>query len=88
MNKEVNTLVMCKGRTSSQTYENYKIIYKYAKLNGFTDINVHFIEPETDKLRDRINKAIDYIEKYQYLIVDKDSREELLEILRGVDENN
>ena len=51
-----------------------------------------FINTQNKLIHDlemNISKAIKFIEEYQYLIVDSDSKEELLEILRGTkDEEN
>ena len=52
----------------------------------YSEIYEHFLKYQNKDLQHRMNKAIEYIEEYQYLIVDNDSKEELLEILRGVDD--
>ena len=102
MNKErLNTNILCGGRTSGKTYEQFLKIYEYAKENGYKEINVTFIEPELYKLQqenkelqERIDKAIEYINivgiktdkpKYFQMIKDTIWGEELLDILKDSD---
>ena len=98
-NKMLKVGVLCGGRTSGRTYENFLRIYRHAKINGYSDVEVTFIDPELNKLQQRINKAIEYIENnslyeeeydYDYEenlylsgIEDGYAKKDLLEILKG-----
>lgn len=80
--------VICRPRTSGQTYNNFIRIYNQAKRNGYKDVNVIFIDPELDKLQKRIDKAIEYIKKESYdgyFDMYGEQIEKLLEILKGED---
>lgn len=73
MKKELNSGVMCGGRTSGRTYNSFIKIYEYAKRMGFTDVNVHFIDPQLYKLEkenahqkkviDRLSRKIQRLNK-------------------------
>lgn len=72
MNKEeiLNVGILCGGRSSQQTYNNFVKMYSYAKENGFKGINITFIDPELDKLQQEnkqlksvLNEIIDWKDK-------------------------
>ena len=78
--KEGNIGILCGGRTSGRTYDHFMKIYAHAKLNGYTDIKVHFIDPHIDELEkenkhqkkviDRLSRKIQKLTK-KHIINDK-----------------
>ena len=67
MNKEeiLNVGVCCGGRSSQMTYNNFVKMYSYAKENGFKGINITFVDPELDKLQQKVNQLETELAKYK-----------------------
>lgn len=68
--RELKYHVYCGGRSSQHTFNAFVQIYTYAKENGYNKIIVDFIDPETIdlkkenlQLKEKIEKAIEYINK-------------------------
>lgn len=70
--------VLCYPRSSGRTYRQFLEIYKYAKLDGYDEIKIQFIDPHLDKLESRINKAIDILK-----LCNSKCSKEVIEILKG-----
>ena len=72
------------NETRRECFGDRSVIKFFVRDEGNTaKIYQELIDRENYELKQRINKAIEYIEEYHYLIVDYDSKEELLKILRG-----
>jgi hypothetical protein len=84
--------VLCSGRTSGRTCENFLRIYRHT--NDYSGVEVIYVDPELNELQQRINKAIEYIndnvavyafnnKKLPHWEFNDDDMEGLLEILKG-----
>ena len=89
--RELKYHVYCGGKSSQHTFNAFVQIYTYAKENGYNKIIVDFIDPETIdlkkenlQLKEKIEKAIEYLET---AAIDLQSmlhyRNCLLDILKG-----
>ena len=62
MSKVGKVELLCSGRSSGRTLQQYLEIQKWAIENGYEKIKVEFITPEYNKLQEIINYLKDLIE--------------------------
>lgn len=70
--KIMNVGVLCGGRSQGRTYHQFIEIYKKARQDGFTDVNIRFIAPDIIELKKDIETILNDIrEKYMYMMLGK-----------------